>query len=329
MTLRARVLSIALCAALTGCGTLRPIWAPSADLDDYRHFRVADDPGVRLARGYVYLARHPRGAWSEELRAIVEVEEPAYFVRAQSSRAALIDYLTNLPSGPHAEQAISLVAAYDRGLEEAESDRMLREARLTEATLEKASAARKRVGERVLGGLAVLLDPKLVGTRSDAVPPETRRFFEGPAASTWGALSPSLEEDLFFLLPTRPERTSRLLTLVTELVVEDGVVIGARMRGDDLLVKWYEASRIVALDPSRPEDRTEAMTASLEVLAGAAEQAFPASRCAAPSAGRELLVRQCDGRSLRVVVGEKAGDADTVEVGIAAPKASSKPAEVR
>lgn len=329
MRLGARAVVLATCAALAGCATFRPMWAPSGDLEDYRHFRMADDPGVRLARAYAYLGRHPRGVWSEELRATVEAEEPAYFVRAQSSRAALIDYLTNLPSGPHSEQALSLVAAYDRGLEEAESDRMLREARRTEATLEKASLARKRVGERVLGGLAVLLDPKLVGTRFDALAPETRRFFEGPAASTWGALAPSLEEDLFFLLPTRPERTSRLLTLVTELVVEDGVVVGARMRGDDLLVKWYEAARIVALDPSKPEDRTEAMTASLEILAGAAEQAFPASRCAAPTTGRELLVRRCDGRSLRVVAGERAGDADTVEVGVAAAKPSSKAAEVR
>ncbi|MBL8611956.1 MAG: hypothetical protein JNL38_31725 [Myxococcales bacterium] len=312
-----RVAAALLCLALGGCAALRPMWASSADLDDYKAYRVADDAGVRLARAYAYLERHPGGAWAAEVRATVEEEEPAYFVRCQATRPKMLEYLTNLPRGPHAEQALSLLVAFDRGLEDAESDRMLREARITEATLEKASVARRRVGERILGGLAVLLDGSLVGARVSDLSPVTRRYFEGPAPSTWGGRTPELEEDLYFLLPARPERLSRLLTLRAELTVEEGVVTAARLRGDDLLVKWYESTRIVALDPDKPGDRTEAFSAGVDVLKGAAEAAFPAAACDAPTEGRELMLRRCKGRELRVVASERAGQDDVIEVRLA------------
>jgi hypothetical protein len=312
----ARALAIAaLLACSAGCAQLRPMLAGSDDLADYRAFRVADDEGVRLARALAYLEKHPQGAWAADVRAIFDDEEPRYYERSQASRQAMLDYLTNLPRGPHAEQALSLLVAFDRHVEDEESDRLLAEAKRTEATLEKAQIARKRVGERILGGLAVLLDVSMYNARFDEVPKQVRGYFAGPAPSTWGARPPALEEDLFFLLPTRPQRASRLLTLHAELVVEDGLVRAAELRGDDMLVKWYEASRIVQLDSGKPEDRAEAFAVAIEVLKGATESTFPEARCDVPTRGeRELLVRRCDGRVLRVIAGKNAGDEDVIQV---------------
>src|SRR5262249_33157354 len=60
-------LAAALVAALPACAAGRQLVADSADLTDYRAFRVAAFEGTRLARASAYLEAHPRGAWAEEV----------------------------------------------------------------------------------------------------------------------------------------------------------------------------------------------------------------------------------------------------------------------
>jgi hypothetical protein len=128
------------------------------------------------------------------------------------------------------------------------------------------------------------------------------------------------EEDYFFLLPTRPERESRLLTLEISLVEENDVVVAARVEGMDMIVRWAEAEQIVRLDSSAPEDRTEAQVFAMGRLEGALERRFPAGSCPDRRTGEELYHRACNGWEALIVAGTKAGDKDTIM--IRSPRAS-------
>ena len=135
------------------------------------------------------------------------------------------------------------------------------------------------------------------------------------------------ERDLFFLLPTRPERESRLLTLVVEVQTvpeKDGVVVAGRISGADMFVRWSEADQIVKLDPSAEDDRTEAQVHAQSRLEGALERRFPAASCRDLRQGRELLHRACDGWEAVVVAGEHAGDDDVIVVRGPAGRARSE-----
>ncbi len=307
------VLCIYMGLAQLGCAATRPLLASPGDYVDYRTYRMTQDRGMRLRRAQAYLAAHPGGSWAAEVSRDFEEDEPRYYEACQASRAGTSEYLANLPAGPHAQAAIALLTAFDTKIEELDTEAEVREARRTEATLEKANIARKQVGAAILGALGVLLDPGVYGrSLADAPEPLRRRF--APVSTTWGGPPRAIEEDLFFLLPTRPERTSRLLTLSTEVVVVDGVVRGARLSGPDLFVTWYEAANIALLDPTDDADRRKAQAHAVEILDGALEASFPRKSCGARLLEGQILARACDGRTVAVTAGARAGEVDRVEI---------------
>jgi hypothetical protein len=309
---RAPLLALAL--ALGGCAALRPVTAGSGDLADYRAFRVASAEGTRLARAKTYLERHPRGAFADEVRAAWETEEPRYFERAQASQEGARRYLADLPDGPHAAAALALLTALASTMQDAELRDVARKSRYDDAKLEAAAVQRRAVGEAVLGALGVLLEEETYGVPRAAGPPALRTLMMGRTTSTWGAVPATREEDLYFLLPTRPDRESRLLTLVVALAETDGVVTGGTVEGADLFVLWAEADQIVKLDPASTEDRTEAHVHALGRLEGALERRFPAATCPDVRAGRELYHRACGGWEAVVVPGASAGAKDVILV---------------
>ncbi|AKV01746.1 hypothetical protein AKJ09_08409 [Labilithrix luteola] len=297
--------------ALPAC---RPMLASSGDLADYRAFRVAAAQGTRLARAQRYLHRNPNGAFATEVRQAFETEEPRYFARAQSSRAAALDYLADLPNGPHAAAALALVRALESNMEEAELSDIAQRVRHDEAKLETAAAQRRAVGDAILGAVGVLLDDDVYGMSRAETPPALRRALLGPSASTWGGLPETSERDLFFVLPTRPERESRVVTLRVSVIEKDGRVATGRVEGADLFVLWYEADRIAKLDPASAADRTEAQVYAMERLAGALERRFPESKCPNAQVGSELYHRSCDGWEVVVSSGAGAGAADSIVI---------------
>jgi hypothetical protein len=317
--MRARCLAItlgvlALAPLASGCATLRTMTAPSADLEDYRAFRVAGALGTRLARAKTYLERHPKGTFAEEVQAAFDEEEPRYFEAAQASREGARRYLADLPNGPHAEAALALLTALESNMQDAELRDIARRVRYEDAKLEAAAQQRKAVGEAILTALGVLLDDGVYGSTREDAPPQLRSVMRGPRATTWGALPQKREDDFFFLLPTRPERESRLLTLEIELAETEGRITGATIAGADMLVMWAEADQIVRLDPSAPEDRTEAQVHALDRIGGAVERRFPAASCPDKRTGAELVHRACEGWEIVVTSGEKAGAKDTIVI---------------
>jgi hypothetical protein len=302
------------CAALlgSGCATFKPMIARSGDLDDYRAFRVAGAEGTRLARAKTYLERHPAGSFAAEVRAAFDEEEPRFFEHAQGTREGARRYLADLPDGPHAPAALALLTALESNMQDAELRDIAQRARHDDATLEAAAVQRRAVGEAVLAATGVLLDADVYGVPRAEGPPELRALMTGRAGSTWGGVPLRREEDLFFLLPTRPERESRLVTLEIALVEEAGVVTGATIAGADLLVKWTEADQIVKLDPGASEDRTEAQVHAMDRLEGALERRFPSGTCPDLRGPRELYHRACDGWEVVVRPAETAGAKDAI-----------------
>jgi hypothetical protein len=310
----ASVVALALGVAAMGCATLRPMTAGSGDLADYRAFRVAAAPGTRLARAKKYLDQHPTGAFVEEVRAAWDDEEPRYFERAQASREGARRYLADLPDGPHAAAALALLTALESTMQDAELRDIARKAQYDEAKLEAAAVQRRAVGEAILGAVGVLLDEEVYGVPRAAGPPALRTLMMGRTTTTWGAVPRHRDEDLFFLLPTRPDRESRLVTLEITLAEQEGVVTGGTIDGADMFVMWAEADQIVKLDPSASEDRTEAHVHAMDRLGGALERRFPAGECADSRSNRELYHRACNGWEILVVPGPSAGAKDSIVI---------------
>ena len=279
-----------------------------------RAFRVAAAPGTRLARAKKYLEQHPSGAFTAEVRAAFDEEEPRYFERAQASQEGARRYLADLPDGPHAVAALALLTALASSMQDAELRDIARKVQYGDAKLEAAAVQRRAVGEAVLGAVGVLLDEEVYGVARAAGPPALRTLMMGPTASTWGAVPRHRDEDLYFLLPTRPDRESRLVSLEITLAERDGVVIGAAVEGADMLVRWAEADQIVKLDPSASEDRTEAHVHAMARLDGALERRFPTSECPDSRSDRELYHRTCNGWEAVVVPGAGAGAKDSIVI---------------
>jgi hypothetical protein len=317
---RRSALLLVVIAAVTGCAELRPMIAPSDDLEDYRAFRVAAAEGTRLARAKRYVDRHPKGVWVREVQAAFEEEEPRYFERAQASREGIRRYLADLPEGPHADAALALLMAFGSSMQDAELRDIARRVRYEDAKLEAAAVQRRAVGEAILSAVGVLLDDDVYGAPLSMAPSKLRAMLLGKNAPTWGRVPNRNEDDYFFVLPTRPDRESRLLTLEISVVESNGVVTGGAVEGTEMLVRWAEADQIVRLDSSAPEDRTEAQVHAMGRLEGALERRFPSATCPDLRKDRELYHRACNGWEAVVVPGTKAGDKDSVI--IRAPRAS-------
>jgi hypothetical protein len=308
---------MSLIAALGGCATTLPRFAASPDdYASYRRVRVATTMGERLRAAQEYLAARPDGAFADELRQLFESEEPAFFETAKTARGRAVEYLMFLPEGPHAEAAKSQLLAWDMRIEEGESVSLLREARRTEAMLAGAALQRRQVGETIFDALRSISDPAAYGVPIESAPPALRRFLAGSLGPTWGRMPKETTRDLFFVVPTRLERESRVATLTLSMQLDPlgrRVTMG-RVSGPDLFVHWLEADELAALDPTINVHRRRAAKHAQERLEGFFEAMLPAARCLETESvpPETLVARACDGWKLRATMGASGGTDDEV-----------------
>jgi hypothetical protein len=304
-----------LLAPLAGCIVPRQMLAAPDDLGDYRAFRAASHEGRRLASAQHYLARHPHGVWAEEVRATFDEEEEAWFEGAKSSRSRAREYVVDLPQGPHADAARSLLVLFDEHLGDVETLTLLAESRRTAATLDVQTDRRKHVSDVVLAAVAALVDPATWGARLDAPPPSLAIALRGEVLGTWDASARASHDDqLFFVVPTPQGAQERVVDVSLQVVLDKGRVVQGILQGEDLFVRWSESVLVRVLDPSVAEDRQLASATATDLLAGALEAALPASRCAKPASEGEPLVRECAGWNVSVRMGAEAGEVDVVDV---------------
>ncbi|HZU85441.1 MAG TPA: hypothetical protein VE987_21065 [Polyangiaceae bacterium] len=311
----ARALAVACCAASAGCAVGAQIAAAPDDFADYRAFRLATRQGARVALAQAYLERHPRGRWADDVRAAFEAEEPALFEAAKASRSRALDYVVDLPRGPHVEAARALLVLFDQREGDLDTLELLAAWRRTAAHLDLESARRRRVGEVVLDDVAALLDPATAGADLDDPPAPLAAALRGSVRRTWGAPPAGLrEEQVFFVLPTPADAMARVAEVRLELGLARGRVKEGRVEGEDLFVRWVEAEQVRQLDASDPADRAAAAASVEQVLSGALEARLPAARCAAAAREGEILTRACDGWHASVRMGAHAGERDVISV---------------
>jgi hypothetical protein len=252
---------------------------PSSELDDYRAWRVSQ----RLADAQRYLENHPRGAYAAEVRSVFEREEARWFAEARASSERAMQYLIELPRGPHAREVMQIAVAHEAVSKERELERLVREARKRDAYLESKAAGRQRVRERVFEALAALLDENVYGAHIETLPAPMARVLS--QSRTWG-VSTHRADDVFFMIPTADGAESRLVTIEISLVLEGSRVVEGRIHGEELFVRWAEADLV---DPSKAADHVR------ERLDGALEARLPGASCRSTPQPGEILRRSCDG----------------------------------
>lgn len=272
------MLAIAFVVGTTGCAAMRPMTASSADLDDYQKTRLATSSGEHLARCEEYLARHPNGAWADEVRGTFATEEAAYFEHAQTSRARAIEYLTWLPQGPHADAALAVVRAFDGHVEDDEMTRLMALARTTSKVLDAQAAERKEVQDELLAAISAIARAPLPLAVSDAG--DLFASLQGSRASTWGSGS-ERRETYSYVLPNAGQRT---LTVTFRIEQEGGQVVAAELSANGLFERLAELGG--ASDPARYVD---------EVVSGAVGKACTAL---------DPLTRRCNNTTVRILPGE-------------------------
>jgi hypothetical protein len=267
----------------------------------YRAYRVSAHDGQRLARASEYLSRFPKGRFENEVRAAFEVDEPAFFLRAVRSKDGTLEYLTFLPSGPHAAEARAFLDDFYRREAERPVDTMVARAQRTESRMGEIADARKRAAEAMLDALGVLIGRGVVGSTQEATR-GTPVLYGGHR--TWG-LGPREEGTYVFSVPVGDRFPSRELAVAVDYMEDKrGIIESATLHGPNMFLRWCEAARILALDPRNVEDVLEANLFVTDLLSGALEASFPRARCERkPTDPRALMHRECDGRRVMVLSG--------------------------
>jgi hypothetical protein len=301
------------------------MFASPADLRDYRTFRMAAHEGRRLYEAERYLERHPKGAFADEVRAVFDAEEPAWFEAAKTSRVRAREYVVDLPDGPHVDAARTLMVLFDERQDDVETVTLLADVRRTAAKLDYESNRRHRVSDVILAELGALAGTDTWGARLDAPPPALAAVLRGETAHTWGAGSHAQRHDsLIFVIPTPTGSEPSVADVTFQLWVEGGGIAEGLVQGDDLFVRWAESLQVRTLDAGKPEERRFAAAAVVEVLQGAFEATLPAARCTRAAKGAEILSRSCDGWDVSVRMGEGPGTLDVIDV--RGPRPPSAPA---
>lgn len=313
---RAGVLLAAILACVTSaCSIGTRMLADNGDLADYRAFRVAAHRGARLARARQYLGRHPNGAFAAEVRAAFDVEEPRFFADAQRSRPEAIEYLVDLPDGPHAAAVKALLESFDASAAQVETVRLLAEWRRTQALLDDATERRHRFTDRLLDAVGAMADPAVYGNDLEHAPEPLARFLTGGLPHTYGPRPTRRDEAHRFLLPTPAGYLVRSASFELSVKLVRGRVAEARVWGPDLFVLWTEADTSSVLEAASQAARADAARHVAEVLGGALEAITPESRCAAAVGDPEIILsRSCDGWTVIATMGAFAGAPDVIYV---------------
>ncbi len=321
------MVSLLTCLSLS-CAVPTQMFASPSDLQDYRTFRSAAHEGRRLYEAQRYLKRHPHGAWADEVRALFDEEEAAWFEAAKTSRARAREYVVDLPDGPHAEAARSLMVLFDEHQDDLETLALMADVQRTAAKLDYETGRRHHVSDVILAELGALADASTWGARLDAPPAALASVLRGEVTPTWGGRPHAQRKDaLIFVIPTPEGSQARVADVTFQLWLEGGRVAHGVLQGDDLFVRWSEAQLVRVMDAGDPADRSLAAATVVEVLGGAFEATLPAARCTpaghatAPgtttaTAARpgEIFARACDGWTVSARMGEVPGALDVVEV---------------
>jgi hypothetical protein len=162
MTMRrlAPLLALLLGLAALGCASNKHLLMGTGEYGVYRKTRLSRTLEDRLTASYDYITAYPEGEHAEQVRAAFLKDEALYFSKAKSSIKGLKTYLSALPKGPHAQEAIDDLRRL-QGFAEAQRSGITGAAKATNTELAREVERRQAVRDRVELWIAVFLDPKV------------------------------------------------------------------------------------------------------------------------------------------------------------------------
>jgi hypothetical protein len=150
---------LAASAALAGCGAI----TSTTEYGLYRRAASSASLEDRLEAAAEYRKKYPEGPFADDVKAWYTRAELLYWRSKRGSAAGLTAYLRTLPAGPHGVEAAQRLAdLHDKTVY---GDALAKQARATNARLERATAERARVRDEVTGWVTRFLRPDAFRTR--------------------------------------------------------------------------------------------------------------------------------------------------------------------
>lgn len=255
--------------AALGCATV----AGRDDYADYREVRLAEAEDERREAIAEYLAEHPDGAWSGELRAEHEAAEREVYESSKSDVEGLRYYLRVYPEGQYAEQAEARLAALEavqsNRNREAEVDREIHRERREQSLEER----RQWASDAISFWTRILLGVSEWGKPIGEVAAAHEEFDDAFRADPPPRCSESeciKYYELDFAVPvpgqTRIERQIRLVLRLRFDGDNRELVRAEMLMPDRGFSRWYELQNTEFLETADPEQRQHSIDWALERL---------------------------------------------------------------
>jgi hypothetical protein len=312
-------------AGSAGCRPATFIASPG-DYADYRATRLGTTAEERLIAADRYLAKHPQGAWKDEVQGYYDRIEPLYYGRKQGSISGLEAYLRALPAGPHRADAGQRL----EGLRAAqESGGGVVGAGDVTAKLDKESAARAKVHEDFTGWIELFLDAEvwkvplseakaqLIVPWSLSLPMPTCGPIKNASKAPAGAArrcAKLLELPYTVVVSGAPEEREATLELVV-FQDEAGRPLHVTLGGPDLFLRLEETFTVRALQPGDPERKAASIRRAADLVRevfGRVVSRAPA--CEQPAARPATLALSCRGVRAELRPSMAEGEDDAVVI---------------
>lgn len=309
-------LVLALLVSTSGCGVWARMTSTPAEYDAYRSTRMAPTREARLRASVLYLAKHPNGRFTEEVRQRFAEEEQSFFDETSRSREGLDWYLATLPAGPHAVDASlrqnELKQRDGLDVDEALLDRGRRQ----ERRLRLADLSREKALRTFDLWMAGAMRMRSWGEPTHQMPIaliSALRLGDDPGHCD----DERCIRDVIlpFQIPVQGGGLEdRALVMELMLTLENGGVTEIYIRGPAMFSRLWEAERGHPRDPDQETARVVAVGWALSRIEKAFEPVAPAERCNRDITPPVVLWRSCDGWTITVEVGDEATQDDTLRI---------------
>jgi hypothetical protein len=314
---------------LLGCSVGNQLVAGRTEYELYRNTRLAPTLEERLAAGNRYLKSDPEGRYAAEIKAWFEPAEKAYVGAAWNSLPRLRAYGAALPDGPSIDRVKTRAEELEATIGFAAKREQESQARVEalQASLERAAEQRKAFLDEVSGLIAAFAGITWGKPLAELGPDVTAKLGgQNPADSCLEELC-SVARTPRFAIPVKEKLVPREAAYSLELVLKNGGVVEARLRGRELYSRIGEALDMRAVSFADPQSRAEGIGRALGLVTNALGSSFAGESCERPAVAPIVLERACGGTRIVATAALTTGEDDVLVFAPETPPAEpAKPA---
>lgn len=256
-----RAACVLLALVCAGCAS----FVSREEYADYRALRMAPNEDARLLAMQGYVARHPGGAWVDEVQVDRKAHDLEIYERGKGTRAGLEFYLRAFPDGVFAAQANARLEAI-AAIEARQRDDARRAEALAAARRERDAELRRTWVTRFLGHWArTLLGLSNWGASIEDVarahPAFSRAFGRAPRPRCTVDECVKYYESRFAVPVPGGTRLERTLQLVLRLRMREGKLVRAELLMPGWgFSRWNELEERRSVIDALPDERMRAVT---------------------------------------------------------------------